>query len=61
MSKMYYWAKAYEQLIQDDMRVYYEDDEFICYEITQNYNQSYNFAIDYGYNDCGEGEVKLDD
>ncbi|MCR5396175.1 MAG: hypothetical protein K6E64_01780 [Lachnospiraceae bacterium] len=61
MSKMYYWAKAYEQLIQDDMRVYYEDDEFICYEITQNYNQSYNFAIDYGYNDCGEGEIKLDD
>ena len=36
-------------------------DEFICYEITQNVNQSYNFAIDYGFNDCGEGEVKLDD
>ncbi len=61
MSKMYYWAKAYQKLIGDDMRVYYEDDEFICYEITQNVNQSYNFAIDYGFNDCGEGEVKLDD
>ena len=61
MSKMYYWAKAYQEVIGDDMRVYYEDDDFICYEITQNVNQSYNFAIDYGYNDCGEGEVKLDD
>lgn len=61
MSKMYYWAKAYQELIGEDMRVYYEDDEFVCYEITQNINSNYNFAIDYGYNDCGEGEVTLDD
>lgn len=61
MSKMYYWAKAYQNLVGEDMRIYYEDDEFICYEITQNAGQSYNFAIDYGFNDCGEGEVKLDD
>lgn len=61
MSKMYYWAQEYQKLIPDDMRVYYEDTNFICYEITQNVNRIYNLSIDYGYNDCGEGKMKIDD
>ena len=61
MSKMYYWAQEYQKLIPDDMRVYYEDANFICYEITQNVNHIYNLSIDYGYNDCGEGKMEIDD
>ena len=61
MSKMYYWAQEYQKLIPDDMRVYYEDANFICYEITQNVNRIYNLSIDYGYNDCGEGKMEIDD
>ena len=32
------------------MKVYYEDDDFVCYYIEQNEYYLNNFAIDYGYN-----------
>ncbi len=50
MSKMYYWAKAYQELYPNEMKVYLEDDEFICYRIEQNDYSLNNFAIDYGFN-----------
>lgn len=50
MSRMYYWAKEFERRYPNEMRVYLETDEFICYEIEQNPYRLYNFAIDYGYN-----------
>lgn len=50
MSKMYYWVEAYHEMYPNEMKVYYEDDEFICYQIEQNDYSLNNFAIDYGYN-----------
>ncbi len=49
-SKMYYWAKEFEQQYPKEFQVYYEDDNFICYRIVQNEYHLYNFAIDYQYN-----------
>ncbi len=53
MSKMYYWAKAFQKLYRNETSVYYEDEEFICYEIDQNVYRPYDLSIDYGYNDAG--------
>lgn len=50
MSKMYFWAQAFQEKYPNEMKVYYESDEFICYEIEQNMYHQYNFAIDYGFN-----------
>lgn len=50
MSHMYYWAQAYMQLYPNEMEVYYETENFVCYRIRQNGYSPYNFAIDYGYN-----------
>lgn len=50
MSRMYYWAQAFMEKYPNEMKVYYEDDQFICYRIPQNMYHQYNFAIDYGYN-----------
>lgn len=50
MSHMYYWAEQFKKLYPNEMEVYYEDDEFICYRIAQNPESLYNLAIDYGYN-----------
>lgn len=50
MSRLYYWAKTYQEMYPNEMRVYYETDDFICYRIEQNDYNLYNFAIDYGYN-----------
>jgi len=50
MSKMYYWALAFQRLYPNEMKVYYETDEFICYVVEQNVYRLYDFSIDYGYN-----------
>ncbi len=50
MSRMYYWAQAFMERYPNDMKVYYESDNFVCYKIEQNMYHQYNFAIDYGYN-----------
>lgn len=51
MSHIYYWALAFQKLHPDAMEVYYEDEDFVCYRLTQNVNSLYELAIDYGYND----------
>ena len=50
MSRMYYWAQGFMEKYPNDMKVYYESEDFICYVMPQNMYHQYNFAIDYGYN-----------
>jgi len=50
MSRMYYWAQEFQKLYPNEMKVYIETDNFICYRIEQNTYRLYNFAIDYSYN-----------
>ena len=50
MSRMYYWAQKFKQLYPNELKVYYENERFVCYYIEQNEYSLYNFAIDYGYN-----------
>ena len=50
MSKMYCWAQAFSRLYPNEMQVYLETDQFVCYKVTQNPYRLFNFAIDYGYN-----------
>ncbi len=50
MSHMYYWTQEFMRLYPNEMEVYYETENFVCYRIRQNGYSPYNFAIDYGYN-----------
>ena len=50
MSRMYYWAEEFKKKYPDELEVYMETDEFVCYRLEQNPYRLYNFAIDYGYN-----------
>ena len=58
MSRMYYWAQAFMAKYPNDMKVYYESEDFICYVMPQNMYHQYNFAIDYGYNQIQTQEDK---
>lgn len=60
MSRMYYWAEKFQKLYANEMKVYYETDDFICYCIEQNEYSLYNFSIDYGYNMMEHEEYKED-
>lgn len=51
MSHMYYWAQEFMKVYPNTMDVYYETDTFVCYRVSQNGYNLYNFAVDYGYND----------
>ena len=50
MSRMYYWAQEFQKLYPNEFKVYFEDENFVCYYMEQNVYRLYNFAIDYGYN-----------
>ena len=54
MSHMYYWVQKFMELYPNVMNVYYETDQFVCYRVSQNGYNFYNFAIDYGYNNSGQ-------
>lgn len=56
MSRMYYWAQAFMEKYPNDMKVYYESEDFVCYVMPQNMYHQYNFAIDYGYNEVESQE-----
>ena len=60
MSHMYYWAQAFKKLYPQEMEVYYETTDFVCYRLHQNVNSLYNLAIDYGYNDPQEKDTNTD-
>ena len=59
-SRMYYWAQEYQKRFPNEMKVFYEDEEFICYMIEQNEYYLNNFAIDYGYNSMNSGGGEYD-
>ena len=48
--KMAITTQKFQELYPNEMKVYYENDRFVCYYIEQNVYRLYNFAIDYGYN-----------
>lgn len=50
MAKAYYWAQRYMYYFPDEMTVYYEDEDFICYHLKQEVSSPNNLAINYGYN-----------
>ena len=56
MSRMYYWAQRFMELYPNELKVYYENDRFVCYYIEQNVYRLYNFAINYGYNEWTDRE-----
>lgn len=49
MSRMYYWAQRFLELYPNEMKVYFENERFVCYYIEQNVYRLFNFAIDYSY------------
>lgn len=50
MSRLYFWAQEFLKMYPNEMKVYFETENFVCYKISQNMYRLYNFAIDYGYN-----------
>ncbi len=45
MSKLYRWAQAFQKLYPDDMKVYYESGNFVCYCVEQDLYRPFNFAL----------------
>ena len=50
MSRMYFWAEQFHNMYPNEMDVYYETEDFICYCVDQNEYSLFNFSIDYKYN-----------
>ena len=50
MSRMYYWAREFRKRYPNEMKVYMETDNFVCYVLEQNTYSLVNLAIDYGFN-----------
>ena len=59
MCHMYMWMRKLIQIYPEAITIYYEDNDFICYRLTQG-TIPYNLGIDYGYNDADE-ELVLGD
>lgn len=50
MAKAYYWAQEYRSYFPEEMTVFYEDDDFVCYRLEQETEYLNNLAIDFPYN-----------
>ena len=46
-SKVYYWCQHFAKLYPNEMTVYYEDEEFVCYYFRQEPHAPYDLAIGY--------------
>lgn len=46
MSKLYEWAQEFAELYPNDVKVYYETDNFVCYCVEQDLYRPFNFSID---------------
>ena len=44
MSRMYYWVQAFMKKYPNEMKVYYEDEDFICYVVKQNTDHLYDLS-----------------
>lgn len=51
MSRMYFWAQEFQRRFPHEMRVFYEDDEMVCWYFHQPDADWTDLSIDYGYND----------
>lgn len=60
MSRLYYWCEAFMKLYPNEMTVFSESDNFICYRVEQNAYRLFNFAIDYDYNTRDYPETAAD-
>ncbi len=45
-SKAYAWCQRFKELYPYEFKVYYEDDDFVCYYIQQNPQHLYNLVIE---------------
>ncbi|MEE8716196.1 MAG: hypothetical protein SOI26_02065 [Coriobacteriales bacterium] len=50
MARMFYWLQELRRRYPLEVHVFYEDDEFVCYELDQPASSPLNLAFDYGYN-----------
>ena len=46
MQLFLFWAQEFQKLYPNEFKVYFEDENFVCYYIEQNVYRLYNFAID---------------
>ncbi len=46
MSKLYEWAQEFAKYYPNDVKIYYESDNFVCYCVEQDLYRPFNFAID---------------
>lgn len=46
-SKAYYWALEYQKMYPNQMRKYFENDLYICFELTQEINAPFKYEFDY--------------
>ena len=43
-SEMYYWCQNFETIYPNEIKVYYEDEDFVCYVVKQNPDHLYNLG-----------------
>ena len=43
-SEMYYWCEEFKKRLPNEIKVYYEDEDFICYMVKQNPEHLYNLG-----------------
>jgi hypothetical protein len=46
MSKIYDWCQRFSAMYPNELKVYYEDDNFVCYYFKQNTERLYNLVIE---------------
>ena len=44
-SELYYWCEDFKKRLPNEIKVYYEDENFLCYMIKQNLEHLYNLGI----------------
>jgi len=44
-SKLYEWCRQFEEAFPFEMKVYYEDDNFVCYYVQQNVKRLYELGL----------------
>lgn len=45
-SKMYEWCEEFKELYPNEMKIYYEDEAFVCYYFRQNMQSLYNLNLE---------------
>ncbi len=45
-SKVYDWCRKFAEIYPENMKIYYEDDAFVCYYLRQNEGAQYNLKVE---------------